>query len=104
MATCKKSKSAAEKKAAPVKHIGIVKNDPWLEPFEGAICGRHDHALYKLNELTNGGKQTLSDFASGYLYFGLHKTSKGCVNGLRMPPISIWWVISMVGKKMRPTK
>ena len=73
MATCKKSK------AAPVKHIGIVKNDPWLEPFEGAICGRHDHALWKLNELTQNGKQTLSDFASGYLYFGLHKTSKGWV-------------------------
>ena len=79
MAACKKSKVAAEKKPAPVKHIGIVKNDPWLEPFEGAICGRHDHAMWKLNELTNGGKQTLSDFASGYLYFGLHKTSKGWV-------------------------
>lgn len=79
MAKCNQSKVNAEKKAAPVKHIGIVKNDPWLEPFEGAICGRHDHALYKLNELTNGGKQTLSDFASGYLYFGLHKTSKGWV-------------------------
>lgn len=79
MATCKKSKAAAEKKAAPVKHIGIVKNDPWLEPFEAAICGRHDHALWKLNELTQNGKQTLSDFASGYLYFGLHKTSKGWV-------------------------
>ena len=79
MATTKKSKEASEKKEAPVKHIGIVKNDPWLEPFEGAICGRHDHALWKLNELTNGGKQTLSDFASGYLYFGLHKTSKGWV-------------------------
>ena len=79
MAKCNQSKVTAEKKAAPVKHIGIVKNDPWLEPFEGAICGRHDHALYKLNELTNGGKQTLSDFASGYLYFGLHKTSKGWV-------------------------
>ena len=79
MATCKKSKAAAEKKAAPVKHIGIVKNDPWLEPFEGAICGRHDHALWKLNQLTQDGKQTLSDFASGYLYFGLHKTSKGWV-------------------------
>ena len=79
MATCKNSKAAAEKKAAPVKHIGIVKNDPWLEPFEGAICGRHDHALWKLNELTQNGKQTLSDFASGYLYFGLHKTSKGWV-------------------------
>ena len=79
MATTKKSKAASEKKEAPVKHIGIVKNDPWLEPFEGAICGRQDHALWKLHELTNGGKQTLSDFASGYLYFGLHKTSKGWV-------------------------
>ena len=79
MATSKKTKTAATKKVTAVKHIGIVKNDPWLEPFEGAICGRHDHALYKLNELTNGGKQTLSDFASGYLYFGLHKTAKGWV-------------------------
>lgn len=67
------------KKPAPVKHIGIVKNDPWLEPFENAIRGRHDHVLYKLNELTNGGKQSLSDFASGHLYFGLHKTSRGWV-------------------------
>ena len=59
--------------------IGLVKNDPWLEPYEAAIVGRHEHALYKLKELTNGGKQTLSDFASGYLYFGLHKTGNGWV-------------------------
>ena len=62
-----------------VEKIGLVKNDAWLEPFEDAINGRHEHALYKLNELTNGGKQTLSDFASGYLYYGLHKTEKGWV-------------------------
>ena len=61
------------------KHIDLVRNDSWLEPFEDAIRGRHDHALYKLNELTNNGKQTLSDFASGYLYFGLHKTDRGWV-------------------------
>ena len=77
MATTKSPKSA--KKPATVEHIGIVKNDPWLEPFEDAIRGRHDHVLYKLNELTNGGKQSLSDFASGHLYFGLHKNSKGWV-------------------------
>ena len=77
MATTKSPKSA--KKPATVKHIGIVKNDPWLEPFEDAIRGRHDHVLYKLNELTNGGKRSLSDFASGHLYFGLHKTSRGWV-------------------------
>ncbi|MBR6202902.1 MAG: 1,4-alpha-glucan-branching enzyme, partial [Bacteroidaceae bacterium] len=81
MATEKAKKAAKPKKAAEpkVKHIGIVKNDPWLEPFEGAIVGRHDHALYKLNELTNGGKQSLSDFADGHLYFGLHKTARGWV-------------------------
>jgi len=81
MATAKTKKAApAKKEAAPkVQHIGLVKNDPWLEPFEGAICGRHDHALWKLDQLTNGGKQTLSDFASGYLYFGLHKTARGWV-------------------------
>ena len=61
------------------QHIGLVQNDPWLEPFEGAIRGRHDHALWKLNQLTNNGKKTLSDFASGHLYFGLHKLPKGWV-------------------------
>lgn len=61
------------------KHIGLVKNDPWLEPFESAIVGRRDHVLQKLDELTNGGKQSLSDFASGYLYFGLHRTKRGWV-------------------------
>ncbi len=68
------SKAKACKKPAK---IGLVKNDSWLEPFEGAINGRHQHVLDKLNELTANGKQTLSDFASGYLYFGLHQTEKG---------------------------
>ncbi|MDE5998797.1 MAG: alpha amylase C-terminal domain-containing protein [Bacteroidaceae bacterium] len=79
MATTKTSKTVETKKRTSMKHIGIVKNDSWLEPFEEAICGRRDHVLSKLNELTNGGKQSLSNFASGYLYFGLHKTSKGWV-------------------------
>ena len=87
MAPCKR-KAAAEKpaakakaaKAAPkVKHIGLVKNDPWLEPFEHAIAGRHQHVVDKLAQLTNGGQNTLSDFASGYLYFGLHKATRGWV-------------------------
>ena len=72
----KKTKTKTIKK---IQHIGLVKNDSWLEPYEDAIKGRHDHALWKLNQLTNNGKQTLSDFASGYLYFGLHRTDKGWV-------------------------
>ena len=59
--------------------LNLIKNDPWLEPFEDAIKGRHQHALDKEAELTNKGKQTLSDFASGYLYFGLHRTADGWV-------------------------
>ena len=108
MATEKAKKAAKPKKAAEpkVKHIGIVKNDPWLEPFEGAIVGRHDHALYKLNELTNGGKQSLSDFADGHLYFGLHKTARGWVlrEWAPMPPTSISLATSTVGRKMKPTR
>ena len=61
------------------KHIGLVQNDSWLEPFEDAIRGRHDHALWKLNQLTNNGKKSLADFATGHLYFGLHKLTRGWV-------------------------
>ena len=43
------------------KHIGLVKNDNWLEPFEDAIRGRHDHAVWKLGQLTtNISTQTIS--------------------------------------------
>ena len=71
-------KAVAEAPAAPL-HIGIVSRDPWLEPYENAIRGRHDHAMWMEGHLTNGGKQKLSDFATGYLYYGLHKTDKGWV-------------------------
>ena len=68
---------ATKKKTTPkVARMKLVKDDPWLEPFEGAIRGRHDHVMYKLGELTNGGKTTLSNFADGHLYFGLHRTPR----------------------------
>ena len=72
-------KSATKKAAAPKapEHIGLVRNDSWLEPFEDAIRGRHDHAVWKIGQLTQNGKKKLSDFASGHLYFGLHKLPKG---------------------------
>lgn len=60
-------------------HIGIVAHDPYLEPFEDAIRGRHDHAVWKIGQLTQGGKQTLADFANGYNYYGLHKVRGGWV-------------------------
>jgi 1,4-alpha-glucan branching enzyme len=61
------------------KTLKLIANDPWLDPYEEAINGRHQFALDKESELTDGGRSTLSDFASGYLYFGLHRTDKGWV-------------------------
>lgn len=64
--------------------LNIIKNDPWLEPYKEAITGRHQHAIDKEKELI--GKKTLSDFATGHLYFGLHRTERDghSVNGLPM--------------------
>ena len=73
----KETKNAT--KSVANHQLGIVKHDGWLEPFSDAINGRHQHVIDKLGELTQGGKQTLSDFASGYMYFGLHRTDKGWV-------------------------
>ena len=71
------SKKAADKKKEPqVQPLRLIKNDEWLAPFAPAIEGRHQHALDKINELTFGGKQRLEEFASGYLYYGLHLDDK----------------------------
>lgn len=61
------------------KHIGIVAHDQYLEPYEDAIKGRHNHAVWKIDQLTQNGKQSLSDFANGYEYFGLHKVRGGWI-------------------------
>ena len=55
----------------------LVQNDMWLEPFANVIIERIITADAKEKELTNGGP--ISDFAAGYLYFGLHKTANGWV-------------------------
>ena len=73
------ARKAAVKKTSKPQHIGLVKNDSYLEPYEDAIRGRHEHALWKINQLTKGGKKTLTDFANGYEYYGLHKTARGWV-------------------------
>lgn len=59
--------------------MGLVKHDSYLEPFNEAIRGRHDHVLWKLGQLTQQGKITLADFASGYDYYGLHRIPRGWV-------------------------
>ncbi len=63
------------KKASTLR---IIKDDPWLAPYEPAIAGRHNDALKKLDELTQG-HQSLSDWANAYNYYGLHHTATGWV-------------------------
>jgi len=63
-------------KTKKTTRLRLVKNDKWLEPYNDAIQGRHDHVLRKIEELTNGGKISLPDFSTGHLYFGLHKTAR----------------------------
>ncbi|MBP7856784.1 MAG: alpha amylase C-terminal domain-containing protein [Prevotella sp.] len=73
----KKVKSTSSKRAPQSRHIGIVAHDPYLEPYEEAITGRYNHVMWKKNQLTQDGKMTLSDFANGYEYYGLHRTARG---------------------------
>lgn len=47
-----KKTSARITKAKEPVHIGLVKNDSYLAPYEDAIRGRHEHALWKMNQLT----------------------------------------------------
>ncbi len=53
------------------ERLNIVKQDPWLEPYEQIIEGRHRRVTAKRKELV--GKGTLTDFASGYRYYGLNR-------------------------------
>ncbi len=55
----------------------LIANDPWLEPFKETIVNRIKAAEKKEKELV--GPASLNDFATGYLYFGLHKTGNGWV-------------------------
>ena len=62
-----------------MESLNLIKNDPWLAPYKEAIEGRYQYVVNKEKNLTGNGRQTLSEMASGYLYFGLHKTKSGWV-------------------------
>jgi 1,4-alpha-glucan branching enzyme len=58
--------------------LEIVNSDPYLVPFKDAILGRYEYFKLIEKKLT-GENQSLSDFASGYLYFGLHRSTDGWI-------------------------
>jgi len=51
----------------------IIKNDPWLAPFEPVIKKRLDYTYQKEQELLENF-DSLADFANGHKFFGIHKT------------------------------
>lgn len=57
----------------------LIINDPWLRPYEEAIVGRLERARKKEAELLSGGSNSLSDFANGHAFFGLHKTKNSWI-------------------------
>ena len=63
-------------KSVPPK-LKLLRNDKYLAEYESAIVGRHQHALDKQMELTQNHSISLSDFATGYLYYGVHRKEDG---------------------------
>ncbi|MDR0742923.1 MAG: alpha amylase C-terminal domain-containing protein [Tannerella sp.] len=59
------------------KTLQLIQDDPWLTPYGNAIEGRYNFVVEKEKEITQNGAQSLSDFSSGYLYFGLHRRQNG---------------------------
>ena len=58
-----------------MKTLKLVKSDTYLRPYADAIEGRYNYALKREKELTGGKK--LSEWANGYMYFGLHRVEGG---------------------------
>ncbi len=76
MAETKKKEATEVVVEAP--KLGIIARDPWLEPYAPAIEGRYQRVLDKERELTRG-KISLGEFATGHLYFGLHRTRRNWI-------------------------
>ena len=51
--------------------LGLIKMDPWLKPYENIISKRNSQFKSKLAELSSGSN-SLIEFSSSHLYFGLH--------------------------------
>jgi 1,4-alpha-glucan branching enzyme len=66
--------------------------DPWLDPFRGVIEARLAYCNDREAVITGGN--TLSDFANGHHWYGLHRTDKGWVFREHAPNAT---AISLIG-------
>jgi 1,4-alpha-glucan branching enzyme len=58
--------------------LPFVQNDPYLQPYAAAIFGRYDY-FCQIEKRLLTESHSLSEFATGYLYFGLHRLTDGWV-------------------------
>jgi 1,4-alpha-glucan branching enzyme len=55
----------------------LIQNDPWLGPYRNVIVRRMDRTLEREARLAGGS--SLRSFASGHLWFGMHRDKDGWV-------------------------
>ena len=58
-----------------MNELELIRKDPWLEPYRETLERRVKKTVAREKELAGDG--TLQSFASGHLYFGLHRYEKG---------------------------
>ena len=56
-----------------------LRDDPWLTPYLPDLDRRRDKTASLLNQLTENGRVSLTEFSLGHRYYGLHRTSTGWV-------------------------
>jgi 1,4-alpha-glucan branching enzyme len=61
-----------------MKIPGIIQRDPYLSPYLNQVVTRMDRINRKKRQLSIGG-ESLSSFANGYHYFGLHHRNPGWI-------------------------
>lgn len=60
-----------------MKDPGLIRNDPWLEPYRSTITGRMEKYKKRVSELA--GEGSLQSFASGHLWFGIQGREGGVI-------------------------
>lgn len=70
----------------------IADLDPWLEPYRSRLEWQQAYIHQKSREILSG--KSVSDFALGHLYFGLHKVPGGWVIREWAPNATAMYVIS----------
>ena len=71
-----------------MKTLKLIQSDPYLRPFANAIEGRYNYAIAQEKKLTGGKK--LSEWANGYMYFGLHKVEGEVLKGSKSSKGAQW--------------